>query len=240
VPLSRDLSYAVLELVLGNADSRSVWSSISNGIFPSGVAGGTFGALHSGYPGGASATQLTGEVSYSGYARKQFSRVVSGSAWTITEDAKGAIADTGSTVNFATAGAGSNTTANFFSLGTLISGAGKLLFWGPIASTYEVFLADPGTDQLTVSASGVFADNDRVCLLSLHETTNLPTGVSEGTIYYVVNASGASFQISATEGGGAVNMTSTGDGLIALVTPIPIVEGVTPSFPAGDIILQAR
>jgi hypothetical protein len=41
-----------------------------------------------------------------------------------------------------------------------------------------------------------------------------PTGFTAGTTYFVVNASGATFQLSATKGGSAINSTSTGSGTL--------------------------
>ena len=42
----------------------------------------------------------------------------------------------------------------------------------------------------------------------------IPSEVTEGTIYYIVSpTAGASFKVSATEGGGAIDFTSTYSGL---------------------------
>jgi len=41
-----------------------------------------------------------------------------------------------------------------------------------------------------------------------------PAGFTAGTTYFVVNASGSTFQLSATKGGAAINSTSTGSGTL--------------------------
>ena len=45
----------------------------------------------------------------------------------------------------------------------------------------------------------------------------LPTGVTAGTVYYIVSASGATFELSATSGGSGINL-SAGAGLVVAVT----------------------
>jgi hypothetical protein len=40
---------------------------------------------------------------------------------------------------------------------------------------------------------------------------SLPTGLTEGTVYFVVGATTDTFQVSATSGGSAVNITAIGD-----------------------------
>ena len=47
----------------------------------------------------------------------------------------------------------------------------------------------------------------------------LPTGMTAGTIYYVIAASGATFQISTTVGGSAVTLSSNSVGFCATTTP---------------------
>ena len=65
-------------------------------------------------------------------------------------------------------------------------------------------------DQLFSVAHGM-ADNDRVMLFNVFAET-LPTGVSEGTIYYVVNSATNTFKVSTTQGGAAVDITALGGG----------------------------
>lgn len=65
-------------------------------------------------------------------------------------------------------------------------------------------------DQLFSVAHGM-SDGDRVMLFNVFSET-LPTGVSEGTIYYVVSSATNTFKVSATSGGSAVDITALGGG----------------------------
>lgn len=65
------------------------------------------------------------------------------------------------------------------------------------------------TDTITSIAHGL--SNGDVLLLTTSGT--LPAGLSTVTPYYVINAAANTFQLSATEGGAAVDITDTGTGV---------------------------
>jgi hypothetical protein len=65
------------------------------------------------------------------------------------------------------------------------------------------------TDTITVSGR-TFANDDKVMVAA---TTTMPGGLSAGTLYYAVNASGSACQLSATKGGSVIDITSAGSGL---------------------------
>lgn len=65
-------------------------------------------------------------------------------------------------------------------------------------------------DQLFSVAHGM-ADGDRVLLYNVFSET-LPTGLTEGTLYYVVNSATNTFKVSATLGGAAIDITALGGG----------------------------
>lgn len=71
------------------------------------------------------------------------------------------------------------------------------------------------------SANG-FGDGTPV-VLSVAPGFTLPGGFSAGTVYYVVNVSGGNYQLSATLGGSAITVTSSGSGFIQACTPWPQV-----------------
>ena len=48
--------------------------------------------------------------------------------------------------------------------------------------------------------------------IELFTTGTLPTGLSTNTVYYVVNASGTTYNVSLTSGGAAINTTAAGSG----------------------------
>lgn len=65
-------------------------------------------------------------------------------------------------------------------------------------------------DQLFSVAHGM-SDGDRVMLFNVFSET-LPTGVSEGTVYFVVSSATNTFKVSTTSGGSAVDITAVGGG----------------------------
>lgn len=67
-----------------------------------------------------------------------------------------------------------------------------------------------GNDQLLSVAHGM-SDTDRVIVYNVFAET-LPTGLTEGTVYYVVSSATNTFKVSLTSGGAAVDITAVGGG----------------------------
>ena len=88
-------------------------------------------ALHTADP-TASGTQNTSEISYTGYARVGVARTAAG--FTVT----GASVSPAATVVFPASTGGTGGTATFFSIGTAGSGAGEVIYAGPISPTISV------------------------------------------------------------------------------------------------------
>lgn len=65
-------------------------------------------------------------------------------------------------------------------------------------------------DQLLSVGHGM-ADNDRVMLFNVY-AESLPTGLTEGTVYFVVQSAANTFKVSTTQGGAAVDITAVGGG----------------------------
>lgn len=85
--------------------------------------------------------------------------------------------------------------------------------YAPINNTVRGFFAVDTTltnDQFLSPSHGL-SDGDRVLLFNVLGTA-LPTGVSEGTVYFVVNSATNTFKVSATSGGAAVDLTAVGGG----------------------------
>jgi hypothetical protein len=63
--------------------------------------------------------------------------------------------------------------------------------------------------------------------VQLHDTFGaaLPTGITEGTLYYVVNAATDTFKVSTTSGGAAVDLTAVGGGEVYWQQVIPETFG---------------
>ncbi|MFF4417487.1 hypothetical protein ACFYY8_33600 [Streptosporangium sp. NPDC001559] len=78
-------------------------------------------------------------------------------------------------------------------------------------------------DQLLSVAHGL-ADGDRVQLFNVF-SESLPTGLTEGTVYYVVGSTTNTFKVSATLGGSAVDITAVGGGEGFFQRVVPEVFG---------------
>jgi hypothetical protein len=65
-------------------------------------------------------------------------------------------------------------------------------------------------DQLFSVGHGM-SDGDRVIVYNVF-TETLPTGLTEGTVYFVVSSATNTFKLSATSGGAAVDITAVGGG----------------------------
>lgn len=100
-------------------------------------------ALHTADPGEAG-DQTTSEVAYTSYARVAVARTAGG--WTVTANSVSPVA----TIAFP-AGTGGSGTATFFSIGTASSGAGKLLYSGPISPS--IVCGAGITPQLTTAST---------------------------------------------------------------------------------------
>lgn len=79
------------------------------------------------------------------------------------------------------------------------------------SSTAVTFTADSATDTLTATAHGL--SNGEVVLVQ--STGTLPGGLSASTRYYVINQATNTFQLSATSGGSAIDITSNGTGTLS-------------------------
>jgi len=106
------------------------------------------------------------------------------------------------------------TTVGFLTFWTALTGnVNNFRGYAPIGSTTKGFFsADPNlaNDTLFSVAHGM-ADGDRVMLLNVFAET-LPTGLAEGTIYFVVSSASNSFKVSLTSGGAPVDITALGGG----------------------------
>jgi hypothetical protein len=74
-------------------------------------------------------------------------------------------------------------------------------------------------DQLLSPGHGL-ANTDRVILYNLFGTA-LATGLTEGTAYFVVNATADTFKVSLTSGGAAVDITALGGGEVYFERVVP-------------------
>ena len=115
-----------------------------------------------------------------------------------------------------------------------------LLAWDYLgAHDWQPFIGETD-DTIRCPGHGFSADH-RVAVTAEFGGT-LPTGLAEGTLYYVLSANLATdtFTISATSGGAAVNITAIGSGMLRRVEPKTIQNNDTASFAAGDLAIKVR
>lgn len=163
--------------------------------------GAKYLGLHSAWPGASGTTaELSGGSP--AYARKS-------ATWAAASSA----AKAASSVTFDVPAA---TTVGFFSLWDA-STSGTFLGTGILggSSVPKVFTAD--TSDLFTSPSHGFTAGNTVVFLDTAGT--LPTGITEGTVYYVISSglTTDAFKVSATSGGSAVDLTAAGVGLASAI-----------------------
>jgi hypothetical protein len=99
---------------------------------------------------------------------------------------------------------------------------GAMYYWN---ATYGVVSLDV---SITIAAPGVFtaaANFSNGDALVLNTTGALPTGLVPGTVYYVVNTTGSTFNLSTTYGGSAITTTGTQSGTHTIsVRGIPVTS----------------
>lgn len=119
---------ALLNLLFTNANIANIGDA--TGLRSSTTAGSFFVALHSADPGEAG-DQTTSEVAYTSYARVAVAR--SGAGWTVAGNSVSPAAN----IDFP-ACTGGTVTATHFSIGTVTSGAGLILYKGAISPTIAI------------------------------------------------------------------------------------------------------
>lgn len=93
-----------------------------------------------------------------------------------------------------------------------ISGTNRVASSKVIVASSRLFRfdANPTTDVIDYLAGSFAVVNGDA--IGLNTTSILPSGLSDGIIYYVINATANTFKVSLTQGGVAVDITSVGTG----------------------------
>jgi hypothetical protein len=218
---------ALLAHYFQNADHANVGDA--TGLQNSTADGSIYWALHTTDPGDAG-SQTTGEIAYTGYARAAVSRAGAAGFTVASKNVSPAV-----TVSFGKrTDAGASVSAMFFSLGSAVSGAGNLYARGGIGPAPQPFTAAT-SDTITSYAHGL-AVSDRVVFWQ-YEPGSLPTGLTEGTVYFVRTAPDANtFTVSTTDLGTTVDITAVGQGTCQKITPIAVTQNVTPIIETGTTI----
>jgi hypothetical protein len=89
--------------------------------------------------------------------------------------------------------------------------------WPANGGTPMPFTAVGTTDLITADAHG-FVNTDTVVVWDLGAGSVVPTGLTEGTVYFVRDVAGDTFKLALTSGGTAIDLTSDGAGLIQRIT----------------------
>jgi hypothetical protein len=90
---------------------------------------------------------------------------------------------------------------------------GNIYYWDATKGVNPVIVTISVASPAVITASRSFTDGMAVQFSS---TGTLPTGLTAGTVYYVVNASGVTFNVAATAGGVGVTTTVAGSGTISI------------------------
>jgi hypothetical protein len=200
----------------------------AGGLLPSSVAGSFYVSLHTADPGEAG-DQTTSETAYTNYLRVAVAR--SGAGWTVSGNG----VTNAAAVAFAQCGA-TGATLTHFGIGTDSSGAGVLLFSGTLGpTTLQGPFTGATNDNVTIPGHSLSVD-DRVAFYPTYGSS-LPTGIAEGTLYWVKTSATDVITISTTQGGGTLDITVSGDGIAVKATPLVVANLITPSFAIGDLSL---
>lgn len=219
---------AIAQLIFNQTN----WANIADNTVTS-PATNFYISLHNADPGEAG-SQTSNETAYTGYARVAVARTAGG--FTVSGSDPTQLVNT-ATITFGQCTAGSDTITHW-GIGLASSGAGTLLMSGPVGPVsgpyldFTCTLASPGS--LTVPGSA-FSVNDRVSVYHDPSST-LPTGITEGTVYFVGTASGITITLSTTTANGTpVNTSSVGAGVIIKQSPLAVSVNITPTFNASTL-----
>ncbi len=150
---------------------------------------GAFASLHSAYPGDSGASEITGGSP--AYARK--AKTWNAAASATMDDSNAPVFDVPAA-----------TTVGWLGFWTLAT-AGVYVGHAPLGGSplrYTVVLA---TDVFTSVAHGL-VDTNKIVFIN----GTAPGGLTEGTIYFVRDATTDTFKVAATSGGAAIDITSAG------------------------------
>ncbi len=157
-------------------------------------------SLHSGYPSTTGANEISGGSP--AYARKPI---------TWNASSSGNLDDS----NTATFDIPPSTTVYYQSYWSASSGGTNYGF-SPLGSTgYNSIYVDTSTDTVYAPGHG-FANGDRVVFIN-----SAPAGLTEGTIYFVINTATDSFKVSTTSGGSAVDITGQATSTMRVSKVVP-------------------
>lgn len=170
------------------------------------------------------------EASYTGYGTRP---AITFDAPATTSPAGGRFIDNTSAVTFPQ-NTGSDQAQIGFGFWSAATG-GTLYGIGFLDADPPIYGTAAVSDTITAYANGL-ANDQRVFVLAAPGAV-IPTGLSENTAYYVISAATDTFQLSASSGGAAVNVTAGGAALFMPYTAVTVASGATPEFAAGAFVM---
>lgn len=220
----------LLEHYLNNAAHTNVGDA--GGLLPSATGGSLYFAAHTAFP-GRTGTAAVNEASYTGYARVAVTR-----ADATFFSVAGNEGTTLSAATFPKQTDGGTDILMFWSLTVASSGTSQIIAIGPFGGgAPKIFTA--ATDDIITSDAHGMSNGDRVVLAEVADDRPFPTGLTEGTVYFVRDVLTNSFKVEATSGGGAIDITAAGVGRWQRVVPVQMGENVAPSIDVGARIIIA-
>lgn len=120
--------------------------------------------------------------------------------------------------------------------------AGNQIYYGGLGSTLRGFGSALASSNVITSYAHGLTTDDRVFVWSAFGESGLPTGLSNGTLYFVL-ASGLTadaFTLSTTSGGAAVDITANGE--VQWAKTVPVTTSAlgtdTVTIPAANFVFD--
>jgi hypothetical protein len=217
----------ILDHIFRNADITLIGDA--TGVRGSTTAGSLYISAHTADPGDAG-TQSTSEAAYTGYARVAVPR--NGTNWSVP--ASQAINNL-LAITFGACTAGSSSITHL-GVGTDPSGVGKLLYSSNLGNSVQGAFTGAVTDNITIPGHTLAVD-DRVAFYAVFGSA-LPTGITEGTIYWVKTSATDVITISTTQGGTVLDITGVGDGVCLKAAVLAVSVGITPEVPIAGLVVK--
>lgn len=221
---SNDIENQLLLLLFNNTDIANIGDAA--GLQNSAAAGDFFIALHTADP-GETGKQNASEAAYTSYARVAVARTAGG--WTV---AGNQVSNT-ALISFPAATGGSETETHF-SIGKQSAGATDIILKGNLGSSVQGPFTAATDDNITIPGHTLIVD-DRVAFYPAYGST-LPTGITEGVLYWVKTSAANVITISTTQGGATLDITAVGDGVAYRAATLAVSVGITPQFAAGVLV----
>lgn len=111
---------------------------------------------------------------------------------------------------------------------------------GPLGSSKQLVATVQAADDIFRSDAHTLVNDSKVVFIPI-ANESLPAGITEGTDYFVVNATADTFQVSVTQGGAAINLTTDGEVAVFDIVPsVPDVSAYQIQIPNNGFPLDGR